>query len=84
MTSREVDRTHDGTRDAFYTYQIDSLVEERHDSNDDGKVDLVVKYESRVRVALEEDRDRDDQVRAVLIPERSGRLGVQRLSGEEC
>ena len=37
MISRAVDRDGDGVKDAFYTFAGDSLVEEKHDANNDGK-----------------------------------------------
>ena len=50
MTLREVDRDDDGVRDAFYDYSGDSLVRERHDINNDRKIDLMVTYQARRRV----------------------------------
>ena len=49
-------------RDVFYRYRGDSLVEERHDANNDGTIDLVMIYQERLRVRTEEDTDRDGQM----------------------
>jgi hypothetical protein len=62
MTSRAVDRDDDGVKDAFYTFSAGSLVEERHDSNNDGKPDLIVVYVNRKRTHSEEDRDHDGRM----------------------
>jgi antitoxin component YwqK of YwqJK toxin-antitoxin module len=62
MVRREVDRNGNGVRDAFYIYEGDSLVEERHDGNSDGQIDRIVRYEGRAVASSEEDLDRDGRM----------------------
>ena len=59
MTGRQVDRDDDGVRDAFYTYDGDSLTGEQHDANNDGKIDLVIRFQARRRIRSDEDIDHD-------------------------
>jgi antitoxin component YwqK of YwqJK toxin-antitoxin module len=62
MAGREVDRYGDGTRDAFFIYQGDSLVEEKHDGDSNGAPDRIVYYESRKIARTEEDSNKDGQM----------------------
>jgi hypothetical protein len=57
-----VDRNADGVRDAFYVYAGASLAEERHDTDNDGKIDRVVRFQERHPVVAEEDQDKDGRM----------------------
>jgi hypothetical protein len=62
MTTLEIDRDDDGVRDAFYRFEGDSLAEERHDSNNDGRIDLQILYQNRLRMSAEEDQNKDGRM----------------------
>ena len=64
MTSREVDRDANGARDAFYLFEAGALLEERHDTNADTKIDRTVYYKSKKLERAEEDLNYDGKIDA--------------------
>lgn len=72
MVVREVDRNHDGRKDAFFYYQGDSLIREEHDLNTDGQIDRVSYFENRVLERAEEDLDGDGVMDTWVLYGREG------------
>ena len=64
--------------------RLASLEEERHDSNNDGQIDLVILYENRLRVSAEEDRDTDGSMDSwTTYVVRDGHEVVSRIERDE-